>query len=175
MHIGTTKKPQRKKGLLFLIITTFVIIGVLLIPAPKKGVSDSDAKEKTWGDVIMKFFQKDTTAIYPTRRKYKLCRDNRVGVKTCRPDGVVITVRIQEYHDGFFAFVASWKEGGVFKKRALFRWDKIANPNHGRWHQLGSSHPGSGTWRFETPGKDGVFHGWYKIKGKKSMMSLEPT
>jgi len=112
--------------------------------------------------------------LHPTRKKYMLCRDNRNGVKTCKPDGVVIVVKMQEYHDGIFTFTASWKEKGGVKQRALFRWDRIANPNYGTWHQLGSKRKDGGTWRLEAPGKDGIFHGWHTAKnGKKYSMSLE--
>ena len=67
-------------------------------------------------------------------------------------------VKIKEYNSARFVFTVSWKEHGVTKERALFVWDKIANPKYGTWHQLGSEDENHGTWRLVL--RDNIFVGW---------------
>ncbi len=181
MNKGTVKRPGNIKKLVFLVIITFTIIGLLLLPAPEEKKNNT-VKEKTWGDVAMKFFQEDTphtTSINPTQIKYRLCWEDprKKELEPCTPKGErkygILVADIKEYHSAMFVFTTSWKENGKFKERALSRWDKIANPKYGTWHQNGSKRKDQGRWHLKKVGN--MFVGWNTGKnGVAYPMTLTP-
>lgn len=190
-HKGEVEKPDKPGKWFSRVLIVFFIVGILLtsLPSGKDKDADNNSDDKKVLDVVITKISKrvfGTEDVDPTKIKWEICWEEpkraaefnsefqrapcAPGPKTKR------VVDIKEYNSARFVFTVSWKERGVFKERALFRWDKIANPTHGTWHQLGSTvHKDSGKWRL-VPRKD-MFVGWHSShhdKHKEYVTTMEP-
>lgn len=119
--------------------------------------------------------QKERHKRYPLARYYRLCWEDPEGKKAepCEKGGELLIASIKEYNDAIFTFTVAWKEDGEVKDRALFHWDKIANPKFGTWHQMGSKRKEEGKWALKRAGRK--FIGWHTGKdGKYYPMTLVP-
>jgi len=174
MHTGNVQKPKGIGRLVALVVSTLVIVGFLISPAPKKREAAEDGgsvkKETLWSYVVSSS-KEDPAGVAqdPTLQSWRICWEEPDRAKAWNPEkesapcapgnDIERVVDIKEYNSARFVFTVSWKEDRVFKERALFVWDKIASPSHGTWHQLGSDHKDGGTWRMVKRGD--MFVGWH--------------